>query len=219
MSAHPLTIHSLHVIRHKLQAYEDSVAEQEAWLATMLKDNAPPCLILTEHTPVYTIGTSGQLSDVRRRSIDGTKIEVIHSGRGGEVTYHGPGQLVCYVLADLRQEQNLHQHVWRLEELIIRVLAHFDVAAGRCDRGIGVWVGGAKIAAVGVRCRRWISYHGVALNINPNLAHFKGIVPCGMAGVHITSMHALGVNASRDQVESELTHHAGNLFQARGTSA
>jgi lipoyl(octanoyl) transferase len=219
LSAHSLPAHGLHVIRHKLQAYEDSVAEQEAWVAAILKGNASPCLILTEHPPVYTIGTSGQVSDVRRRSVDGTEIDVVHSGRGGEVTYHGPGQLVCYVLADLRQERDLHRHVWRLEELIIHVLAHFDVEAGRCDRGIGVWVGGAKIAAVGVRCRRWISYHGVALNINPVLAHFSGIVPCGMAGAHITSMHALGVKASRNHVESKLIHHAGGLFQARGTSA
>jgi len=219
LSAHPQSSHGPRIIRHESQAYVDSVAEQEAMVAAILGGNAPPSLILTEHPPIYTIGTSGQASDVLRRSIDGVEIEVIHSGRGGEVTYHGPGQLVCYVLADLRQEQDLHRHVWRLEELIIRVLSHFDIQAGRCERGIGVWVGEAKIAAVGVRCRRWISYHGVALNINPALAHFNGIVPCGMVDAQVTSMHALGVKASRNQLEPELIRHAGELFQASGTPA
>jgi len=219
LSAHSLPGHGPRIIRHESQAYADSEAEQEAMVAAILGGNAPPCLILTEHPPVYTIGTSGQASDVLRRSVDGEEIEVIHSGRGGEVTYHGPGQLVCYVLADLRQEQDLHRHVWRLEELIIRVLSHFDIKAGRCERGIGVWVGEAKIAAVGVRCRRWISYHGVALNINPALAHFNGIVPCGMANAQVTSMHALGVKVSRNHLESELIQHAGDLFQASGAPA
>ena len=182
----------------------------------ILKGSAPPCLIMTEHPPIYTIGTSGQRADVLQTIIDGVEIDVVHTGRGGEVTYHGPGQLVCYVLADLRQEQDLHRHVWRLEELIIRALARFNIKGSRCERGIGVWVGEAKIASVGVRCRRWISYHGVALNINPILAHFRGIVPCGMAGAAMTSMHEHGARASRAQVEQKILQCAEELFWVGG---
>jgi lipoyl(octanoyl) transferase len=173
---------------------------------------ASPCIILTEHPPLYTIGTSGSETDILKREIDGQSIAVFESGRGGEVTYHGPGQLVCYVLADLRQAPDLHRHVHRLEEMVIRTLADFGIAAGRDKRGIGVWVGSNKIAAVGVRCRKWVSFHGIALNINPNLKHFAGIVPCGMSDAPVTSMHAEGVLAKRTEVEARLLPHAEALF-------
>lgn len=205
----------LQIIRHRLQPYAASVAEQEAHVARMLADKAGPALILTEHPPVYTVGTSGDENDVLQREVDGTKIDVVATGRGGEVTYHGPGQLVCYVLADLRHEQDLHRHVWRLEEMVIRTLADFDIRAARSELGIGVWVEGSKIAAVGVRCRKWITYHGIALNIDPNLRHFSGIVPCGMKDAPVTSMRALGARASRRAVEAKVMMHANALFTAR----
>jgi len=139
-------------------------------------------------------------------------MDVFPTGRGGEVTYHGPGQLVVYVIADLRKEQDLHKHVWRLEEMIIRTLADFDMAAARNKRGIGVWVNEKKIAAIGVRCHKWISYHGAALNIAPNLKHFSGIVPCGMSDIPVTSMQKLGIQANRHRVEELLVTHAWSLF-------
>jgi lipoyl(octanoyl) transferase len=204
----------MRIIRHERQSYPESLAEQEACVSAVLAGGPAPLLILTEHPPVYTIGTSGDERDVLNREIDGEAIAVLHSGRGGEVTYHGPGQLVCYVIADIRGEQDLHRHVRRLEEMVIRTLADFGIEAGRNPRGIGVWVDGRKIAAVGVRCRKWITFHGIALNIDPNLRHFSGIVPCGMRDAPVTSMHALGIEAARDAVERAVARHAGEMFDA-----
>jgi len=195
----------MRVVRHQRQTYPESVAEQEALVADVLSGQAEPAVIFTEHPPLFTIGTSGSEADVIAREIDGDSIDVFASGRGGEVTYHGPGQLICYVVADLRRNQDLHRHVHRLEEMVIRTLAEFDIAAGRSERGIGVWVEGNKIAAVGVRCRKWITFHGIAINIDPNLKHFSGIVPCGMRDAPVTSMHALGHKASRESVEASIT--------------
>jgi len=203
---------ALEIIHHAMQTYPDSLAEQEARVAQIVSGKSPPCIILTEHPPLYTIGTSGSETDILHREIDGQRIEVFPSGRGGEVTYHGPGQLVIYVLADLRNDPDLHRHVQRLEEMAIRTLADFGIAGRRSERGIGIWVGDNKIAAVGVRCRKWITFHGIALNINPNLRHFSGIVPCGMRDAPVTSMHAEGVNATRSDVESHLIPHAHALF-------
>lgn len=202
----------LEVIRHERQPYPESVAEQEQLVAEVLRGERANTLILTEHPPVYTLGTSAKASDVISREIDGESIEVYDSGRGGEVTYHGPGQLVCYLIADISGEQDLHRHVWRLEEMVIRTLADFGIEVGRNRRGIGVWVGDRKIAAVGVRCRRWVTFHGIALNINPNMNHFNGIVTCGMADRPVVSMHQLGVDVSRHEVEHALLYHAEALF-------
>jgi len=200
------------VIHHAMQAYPDSLAEQEARVAQIISGKATPCIILTAHPPLFTIGTSGSEADILSRTIDGESIGIFASGRGGEVTYHGPGQLVCYVLADLRRDPDLHRHVWRLEEMVIRTLSDFGLAACRSKRGIGVWVGDNKIAAVGVRCRKWITYHGIALNIEPNLRHFSGIVACGMTDSPVTSMRAEGVTTSRNEVEAGLLPHARALF-------
>ncbi|MDQ6987474.1 MAG: lipoyl(octanoyl) transferase LipB [Mariprofundaceae bacterium] len=205
------------VIRHASQSYADSVNEQEARAAAIFAGDLPPCIILTEHPPLYTIGTSGSENDILSRRIDGETIAVFPSGRGGEVTYHGPGQLICYVLADLRHNQDLHKHVWRLEEMVIRTLADFGITSQRDKRGIGVWVDNNKgsvnkIAAVGVRCRKWITFHGIALNINPNLKHFSGIVPCGMTDTPVASMQAEGCNATREDVETCLLPHAKAFF-------
>jgi len=202
----------LRIIRHTQQPYPDSIAEQETEVVHVLNYEKPPCIILTEHPPLFTIGTSGHKNDILLQEIDGDYIEVFSTGRGGEVTYHGPGQLIAYVIADLRKEQDLHKHVWRLEEMVIRTLADFNIAAERSERGIGVWVGHKKIAAVGVRCRKWISYHGIALNIDPNLKHFSGIVPCGMRDAPVTSMQKLGAQANRNEVEKVLLPHANALF-------
>ncbi|MDX8400998.1 MAG: lipoyl(octanoyl) transferase LipB [Mariprofundaceae bacterium] len=209
----------MRLIRHARQPYPESLAEQETLVADLIEGRGEPTLILTEHPPTYTIGTSGSARDVLAREIDGVRIAVYETGRGGEVTYHGPGQLVCYVIADLRAERDLHRHVRRLEEMVIRTLADFGITAGRDPRGIGVWVNGAKIAALGVRCRKWIAFHGIALNIRPNLAHFRGIVPCGLRDAPVTSMARLGVDAAREDVEPAIIRHAGALFDAAGHCA
>jgi lipoyl(octanoyl) transferase len=200
------------VIHHDRQTYPESLSEQERFVAELLEGKRGNTLILTEHPPVYTLGTSGSASDVLVRNIDGERIDVFESGRGGEVTYHGPGQLVCYVIVDISSEQDLHRHVWRLEEMVIRTLSDFGIEAGRNDRGIGVWVGDKKIAAVGVRCRKWVTYHGIALNIHPNMKHFQGIITCGMEDRPVTSMHRLGTDASRVGIERRIRAHAEALF-------
>jgi len=218
VSCQPYKIHDGHreqklqIIRHDCQDYLESIREQEQLVTGIIAEQIEPALIFTEHRPVYTIGTSGTQNDILETTVDGEKIAVVATGRGGEVTYHGPGQLICYVLADLRKEQDLHRHVWRLEEMIILALSEFGIVSDRQKRGIGVWTGGEKIAAIGVRCRRWVTLHGVALNISPNLRHFSGIVPCGMRDAPVTSMQALGIAASREQLESRLLPHAEALF-------
>ena len=203
-----------YVIRHKQQHFPDAMAEQETLRDAMLADDGGFKLILTEHPPTYTMGTSGTAQDVLSREVDGDTIEVFQTGRGGEVTYHGPGQLLCYVVASVSKEQDLRQHIWRLEEMIIRTLADLGVTAKRDERGIGVWVDGLKIAAVGVRCRRWVVWHGIALNINPNLNHFKGIVPCGMRDAPVTSLEKLGIAERRNTVEAVLMKHAEVVFES-----
>ncbi|MDQ7059320.1 MAG: lipoyl(octanoyl) transferase LipB [Ghiorsea sp.] len=203
-----------HVIRHTQQYFPDAMAEQEALRDAMLAGDGRFKLILTEHPPTYTLGTSGTTQDVLTREVDGDTIEVFQTGRGGEVTYHGPGQLLCYVVANLSQEQDLHQHIWRLEEMIIRTLEELGIDSERDSRGIGVWVDGLKIAAAGVRCRRWVVWHGIALNISPNLRHFKGIVPCGMQDAPVTSLEKLGLHRSRNTVETVLIQHAETVFKS-----
>ena len=203
-----------HIIRHQQQYFPDAMTEQEALRDAMLAGNGRFQLILTEHPPTYTLGTSGVPKDVLTREVDGDIIDVFQTGRGGEVTYHGPGQLLCYVVANLSQEQDLHQHIWRLEEMIIRTLADLGVDSERDSRGIGVWVDGLKIAAAGVRCRRWVVWHGIALNINPNLNHFKGIVPCGMQDAPVTSLAELGLDIERDDVEKVLIKQAEKVFHS-----
>jgi len=198
----------MRIIRHQQQDYRASIKEQESIVAGILAGNAEPTLIMTEHPPLFSVGTSGSEEDILQREIDGEGIAVFESGRGGEVTYHGPGQLVCYVIDDLRQKQDLHKHVWRLEEIVIRTLADFNIRAVRSERGIGVWVDEKKIAAVGVRCRKWITFHGIALNINPNLKHYSGIVACGMSDNPVISMFELGSSADRSNVEDALTRHS-----------
>jgi len=205
----------LRMIRHERQAYAASMAEQEAEVKRILQ-GATPCIILTEHPPVFTIGTSGSRQDILSTVIDGACIRTFVTGRGGAVTYHGPGQLVCYVMDDLRRERDLHRHVWRLEEAVIRTLSHFGLHGRRDRRGIGVWVERGKIAAVGVRCRRWVTWHGVALNIRPNLRHFSGIVPCGLRDAPVTSMHDCGAAVERAEVEEALIVEARSLFGRSG---
>ncbi len=202
----------MQLIRHTSMEYPAAVREQERLVAQVLAGEAAGFLVLTEHPPVYTIGTSGTERDILRRHIDGEDIAVYASGRGGEVTYHGPGQLVCYVIADLRAQKDLHRHVWRLEEMIIRTLHDFGLQGSRNPRGIGVWLDTLKIAAVGVRCRKWITYHGIALNITPNMNHFRGIVTCGMHDQPVTSMQQAGIHVKREEVEPHIIRHAESLF-------
>ena len=165
---------------------------------------------LLEHPPIYTCGTSARDDEL----LDRLRFPVYRTGRGGRITYHGPGQRVGYVMLDLRRRgADVRAFVCRLEGWLIAALAELGVAARRSEGKIGIWVDlpgaagerrEAKIGAIGVRVRRWVSFHGFALNVSPDLSHFAGIVPCGLAGSGVTSLGALGVAAEMAEVDAAL---------------
>jgi len=190
--------------------YDEAVAAMERRIAAIRDGDAPELVWLLEHPPLYTAGTSARAEDL----LDPQRLPVHKSGRGGQYTYHGPGQRIAYVLLDLdRRGRDVRCHVWRLEEWIIATLARFAVTGERRDGRVGVWIAGLdgrddKIAAIGVRVRHWVSYHGVALNVAPDLDHYRGIVPCGIAressGHGVTSLARLGVPASMPEIDRAL---------------
>ncbi|MBF0097233.1 MAG: lipoyl(octanoyl) transferase LipB [Magnetococcales bacterium] len=179
------------------------------------REKQPDRLLFLEHPSVYTVGRSGRLQDVLRREVGGISVPVVMTDRGGQLTYHGPGQLVAYLLRDLRPHAlaAVRQHVYLLEEVVIRCLAQLDVSAQRDERHPGVWVGPAKIAALGVRIRQGITYHGVALNRDPALRYYEGIVPCGLPDRPVTSLAALGVAVAREPLEALLLQAFCDVFQ------
>lgn len=186
--------------------YPTAVRFMERRVEAIAAGRATEAIWLLEHPPLYTCGTStgdGELLDRQR-------FPVYRTGRGGRITYHGPGQRVGYVMLDLRRRgADVRWFVSRVEEWVIQSLAALGVQAHRSPGKIGVWVsagGGreAKIGAIGIRVRRWISFHGFALNVDPDLSHFAGIVPCGLAGSEVTSFRKLGVSATMGQVDEAL---------------
>ncbi len=171
--------------------YEAAVAGMEERAEAILLGLKPEFIWILEHPPLYTAGTSAKPADL----IDATRFPVHASGRGGQYTYHGPGQLVAYVLLDLNKRgRDVRQHVQRLEAWAIAALAPCGISGERREGRPGIWVkkqgGDAKIAAIGVRVRRWVTYHGIAVNVCPDLSHFSGIVPCGIADAGVTSIEA-----------------------------
>ena len=195
-------------------AYPDAVAFMEKRAAEIADGRAAECVWLLEHPPIYTAGTSAQPSDL----LD-ARFPVFQTGRGGQFTYHGPGQRVAYVMLDLkRRTTDVRRYVRDLEEWLIRTLARFDVNGERREGRVGIWVarkGGRedKIAAIGVRVRRWVTYHGIALNVAPDLGHFDGIVPCGIRGHGVTSLADLGVSVSMAEVDAAFEAEFQNLFR------
>lgn len=177
-----------------LTPYPEAVARMEAHVQAILEGRAGELIWLLEHPPLYTAGTSAKEADLLS-----PRFPVFQSGRGGQYTYHGPGQRIAYVMLDLRQRgQDVRRYVWTLEEWLIRALARLDVVAVRREGRVGLWVprpdGSAddKIAAIGVRLRRWVTLHGISLNVAPDLSHYAGIVPCGIREHGVTSLAALG---------------------------
>ena len=193
--------------------YAEAVAAMEARVAAIVGGTAAEQVWLVEHPPLYTAGTSASPSDLLRPD----RFAVHRTGRGGQYTYHGPGQRVAYVMLDLgRRGPDLRKYVGALEEWIIRTLAAFAVTGERRQGLIGVWVetprGHEKIAAIGVRVRRWVSFHGIALNVDPDLEHFSGIVPCGVRDAGVTSLRAIGIDATLPEVDAVLRHEFEALF-------
>ena len=205
--------------------YPEAVASMESRVERIRADGAPEMVWLLEHPPLYTAGTSADPEEL----IDPDRFPVYKTGRGGRYTYHGPGQRVAYVLLDLkRRNPDIRCYVHALEEWLIRALARFGVKAERRPERIGLWVvrhdlnlplREDKIAAIGVRVRRWVSFHGAALNVEPNLEHFSGIVPCGVAGHGVTSLLDLGIPVSMAEVDAALHASFPEVFGAEGTFA
>lgn len=186
--------------------YPTSLRFMDRRVAAVAAGAAGEAVWLLEHPAVYTCGTSAADAEL----LDRSRFPVYRTGRGGRITYHGPGQRVGYVMLDLRRrEPDARAHVRRLEAWLISALGELGVAGRRSTGRIGIWVdlpagGEAKIAAIGVRIRRWVSFHGFALNVDPDLSHFLGIVPCGLAGSAVTSLRALGVLAGMPEVDAVL---------------
>jgi lipoyl(octanoyl) transferase len=198
--------------------YPEAVAEMEARASAIADGTAPELVWLLEHPPLYTSGTSGKSDDL----LD-ARYPVFETGRGGQVTYHGPGQRVAYVLLDLKARRpDVRAYVAALEALIIRTLDAFNVKGERREDRVGVWVArpdkGAgfedKIAAIGVRLRRWVSFHGIAINVEPDLAHFDAIVPCGVVDPRygVTSLVDLGLPVGMTDVDVALRQAFGEVF-------
>ena len=193
-----------------LAPYQDAVTAMEARVAAIHAGEQPEHVWLVEHPPLYTAGTSAKPSDLLE-----ARFPVHETGRGGQLTYHGPGQRVAYVMLDLkRRNPDVRAYVAGLENWIMRALAGFGVTAERREGRVGLWValdrhGGlpgteAKIAAIGVRVRRWITFHGAAINLSPDLSHYGGIVPCGIREHGVTSLKALGVDATMEDLDAAL---------------
>ena len=196
-----------------LVAYEVALARMETRVEAIRAGDAGELVWLLQHPPLYTAGTSASPDEL----LQDHGLPVYAAGRGGRYTYHGPGQRVVYVVLDLkRYGGDLRRHVWRLEELAIRTLADFEVTGLRRAGRVGVWVetpsGEAKIAAIGVRVRRWVSYHGLAINVAPDLRHYSGIVPCGIREFGVTSLQALGKESSMAVLDARLQRHFGDIF-------
>jgi lipoyl(octanoyl) transferase len=194
--------------------YPEALAEMERRVAAIEAGAAPELFWLLEHPPLYTKGTSAGEDELLGQS----PFPVFETGRGGRYTYHGPGQRVIYALSDLRKHgRDVRAHVCRLEEWIIRALGEFSIKGERREGRIGIWVARngkeEKIAAIGVRVRRWIAFHGLALNVQPDLSHYKSIVPCGLPEFGVTSLHALGVQATMQEVDAAFQRHAAKIFE------
>jgi lipoyl(octanoyl) transferase len=198
-----------------LVPYPEALAFMEERVEAIRAGRAPELVWLLEHPPLYTAGTSARGQDL----LAPNRFPVYQAGRGGQFTYHGPGQRVAYVMLDLkRRKPDLRDYVWRLEEWMIRALARFDVRGERRAGRIGIWVvrpsgEEAKIAAVGVRIRRWVSFHGVAINLEPNLDHFSGIVPCGIRGFGVTSLADLGLTTTMPELDAALMATFEQVFR------
>lgn len=203
--------------------YEAALAFMEARARAIREENAPELVWFLEHPPLYTAGTSARIEDLR----DPARFPVFDAGRGGQYTYHGPGQRVAYVMLDVAARgRDVRAFVANLEEWIARALAAFNIEGSVRDGRVGVWVdrtepGGPlredKIAAIGVRLKRWVSFHGISLNVDPELEHFTGITPCGIADPRygVTSLAGLGQIISMEEVDIALKAAFEQVFASK----
>ncbi len=182
-------------------AYPDAISQMEQRVAEIAGGKKSEQIWLLEHPDIYTAGTSANLDELLNPDI----LPIYETGRGGKYTYHGAGQRIGYVMLDLkRRKMDIRSYLVGLENWLIATLAEFGISA-RADRNnVGIWVGDAKIAAIGIRIRGGVTYHGFALNVSPDLSHYKGIIPCGIRDGGVTSMRKLGVNVALQEVDKVL---------------
>jgi len=197
--------------------YTFSIQKMEDIVSDIIENDRQGAVWLLEYPSIYTAGSSAVSCDLLEES----KFPVYKTGRGGKFTYHGPGQRVAYFMLDLKKQfaphdPDLKKYVFLLEELIIAVLREFGVIGERRPGRIGIWVetvfGEKKIAAIGIRVRKWVAYHGIAINVSPNLEHFHGIVPCGISEYGVTSLRDLGKDVSMDELDDALMRNFQNIF-------
>ena len=212
-----------------LTAYADALAFMEARADAIRSGEAGEVVWLVEHPPLYTAGTSARSADL----VEPDRFPVFKAGRGGEYTYHGPGQRVAYVMLDLkRRREDVRAFVAALEEWIIATLDRFNVKGERREDRVGVWVvrpdrpaspdgtpAEDKLAAIGIRLRRWVSFHGIAINVEPDLSHFSGIVPCGVADHGVTSLVDLGLPVTMADLDLALKSAFAEVFGPARESA
>ena len=197
--------------------YPSALQWMEARAVAVADGTARECIWLLEHPPLYTSGTSADPADL----ID-CRFPVFAAGRGGQYTYHGPGQRVAYVILDLNKRgADIRRFVHAIEGWMIAALARLDVDARRAQGRVGIWtddpdLGEAKIGAIGIRVRRWVTFHGFAINIAPDLTHFAGIVPCGISQYGITSLSKLGIKATLDSVDAALSTEFASFLTELG---
>ena len=204
------------IVSDSLVPYDTALAWMEARVADIIAGRAEECIWLLEHPPLYTAGTSARPEDLT----DPGRFPVFIARRGGQYTYHGPGQRVAYVMLDLnRRGRDVRAFVERLERWIIAALAEFNVTGAIREGRVGVWVerpdkplrpdgtlGEDKIAAIGIRLRKWVSFHGISINVDPDLSHFDGIVPCGISEFGVTSLVDLGLPVTMEDLDVALMH-------------
>jgi lipoyl(octanoyl) transferase len=189
--------------------YETALAAMEARVADIAAGTAPDCVWLLEHPPLYTAGTSADENEL----LEPERLPVFRTGRGGRYTYHGPGQRVAYVMLDLGSRgRDVRAYVAALEDWLIATLARLGLAGERRPGAVGIFVGDAKIASIGVRVKRWVTLHGVSLNVAPDLAHFSGIMPCGLHDTEATSLAALGAETDMSRVDATLKESFAQIF-------
>jgi lipoyl(octanoyl) transferase len=205
-------------ISGELVPYEQAVAVMEARVAAIAAGREPELVWLLQHPPLYTAGTSARPADL----LEPGRFPVFQTGRGGQYTYHGPGQLVAYVMLDLsRRGRDVRAFVGALQNWVIGTIAAYGVEGECRDGRVGVWVrrpergAGAedKIAAIGVRVRHWVTFHGLSLNVAPDLSHYAGIVPCGISGYGVTSLAGLGIRVEMDEAAATLRREFGKHFE------
>ena len=210
------------ITARELVPYEDAVAFMEARVAQISNGVADEAIWLVEHPPLYTAGTSAQAADLT----DPDRFPVFPAGRGGQYTYHGPGQRVIYVMLDLNKRgRDVRKFVCNLEQWVIDTLAEFNIRAERRSGRVGVWVSRPekpaladgsmhedKIAAIGVKLRKWVSFHGISINVEPDLSHFDGIVPCGITGYGVTSLVDLGLPVTIDDLDLAMMRTFARVF-------